>query len=255
MEKIKHELTAIYILWLRQIKRHLRSRARLFMSIFQPLLFLVAFGFGFKNMYAQAEGGNYIDFLAPGVVAMSVVFSAMFGGIEVISDKQFGFLKETLVAPISRASIILGRTIGGATVAMGQGVLVFCVSLLVGFRPEIGGYFPLAILFMFLIALFFTAFGTSLATLFTDMHAFPIIINVIVMPMFFLSGALFPLEGLPKGFARVLDINPLTYGVDGLRGSLLGAFHHSAGTDILVLTAVVLIIVLLGGWLFSRVEG
>ncbi len=255
MEKIEHEIVTVYILWLRQIKRHFRSKSRLFMSVFQPILFLIAFGFGFKNMYAQAGQGNYIDFLVPGIVAMSVVFSAMFSGIEVISDKQFGFLKETLVAPISRFSIILGRTLGGATVAMIQGILVLLISLMIGFNlVSVFGLLP-ALLFMFLIALSFTAFGTSLATFFTDMHAFPVIINVIVMPMFFLSGALFPLEGLPSGFAKVLNFNPLTYGVDGLRGSLIGTFHHTIGFDFLVLGVLVICLLALGSWLFSRIEG
>ena len=255
MEKIKHEFAAIYVLWLRQIKRHSRSRSRLFMSVFQPLLFLISFGFGFRNMYANAGQGNYIDFLAPGIVMMSVVFSAMFAGIEVISDKQFGFLKETLVAPISRWSIIFGRTLGGATTAMIQGVLVLVISLAVGFKPEFAvGILP-ALLFMFLIAILFTAFGSSVATFFSDMHAFPVIINVIVMPMFFLSGALFPLNGLPDFFAKILNFNPLVYGVDGLRGSLTGVFHYSFGLDLGILAILVVLILWLGAWLFSRVEG
>jgi len=255
MEKIKHEIATIYILWLRQIKRHLRSKPRLLMSIFQPILFLVAFGFGFKNIYAQAGQGNYINFLAPGIVVMSVVFSAMFNGIGVITDRQFGFLKETLVAPISRFSIIFGRTLGGATVAAIQGILVFLVTFLVGFNlTSVAGLFP-AFLFMFLIALFFTALGTSLATLFNDTQAFPLIINLIVMPVFFLSGALFPLEGLPKGFAWLLKLNPLTYGVDGFRGSLIGEFHQAINFDFLVLGVSVLLVLVLGSWLFNRLEG
>lgn len=225
------------------------------MSVFQPVLFLVSFGFGFKNMYAQAGQGNYIDFLAPGIIAMSVVFSAMFTGIEVITDKQFGFLKETLVAPISRFSIIFGRTLGGATVALIQGFLIFIIVFLMGFSPvSVFGFF-LAIVFMLLIALLFTAFGTSIATFFSDMQAFPVIINVIVMPMFFLSGALFPLEGLPKGFAWILSFNPLSYGVDGLRGSLIGQFHHAPALDFVVMGVLVILVLSIGSWLFSRTEG
>jgi len=206
-------------------------------------------------MYAQAGQGNYIDFLVPGIVVMSVVFSAMFNGISVITDKQFGFLKETLVAPISRFSIIFGRTLGGATVATVQGILVFLVTFSIGFNlVSLAGLFP-AFLFMFLIALFFTALGTSLATFFTDTQAFPLIINLIVMPVFFLSGALFPLEGLPKGFAWLLKLNPLTYGVDGLRGSLIGEFHQAVSFDFLVLGISVLLVLVLGSWLFSKVEG
>jgi len=255
MEKIKHEIATIYILWLRQIKRHLRSKSRLLLSIFQPILFLIAFGFGFKNMYAQAGQGNYIDFLVPGIVVMSVVFSAMFNGISVITDKQFGFLKETLVAPISRFSIIFGRTLGGATVAVIQGILVFLVTFLIGFNLDsLAGLFP-AFLFMFLIALFFTALGTSLATFFTDTQAFPLIINLIVMPVFFLSGALFPLGGLPKTFAWLLKLNPLTYGVDGLRGSLIGEFHQAVSLDFLVLGISVLLVLAVGSWLFGKMKG
>ncbi|HNW09297.1 MAG TPA: ABC transporter permease [bacterium] len=254
MEKINHELAAVYILWLRQIKRHLRSKARLVMSIFQPVLFLVAFGFGFKNVYAQAGQGDYITFLAPGIVAMSVIFSAMFTGTEVISDKQFGFLKETLVAPISRLAIMLGRTLGGASVAMLQGLLVFFIAFLIGFTPVSLGGWLLALMFMFLIALMFTAFGTLLATFFNDMHAFPVIINMIVMPLFFLSGALFPVEDLPAGLSVIVRFNPLSYGVDGVRGGLTGQFHYSISWDFLVLMALVAIILSVGSWLFSRME-
>ncbi|HPA25804.1 MAG TPA: ABC transporter permease, partial [bacterium] len=121
MEKIKYNLKVIYILWLRQVKRHFRSKSRIFASIAQPLLFLVALGFGFQSMYSAAGNGSYIQFLAPGIIGMSIIFSAMFSGIEVITDKQFGFLKETLVAPVSRLTIMFGRTLGGATVSIFQG--------------------------------------------------------------------------------------------------------------------------------------
>ncbi|NCD00817.1 multidrug ABC transporter permease [bacterium] len=254
MEKIKKELKIVYILWLRQIKRHFRFKLRLFLSIFQPLLFLVSFGFGFQNMYSQAGNGNYIDFLAPGIIAMSVVFSAMFSGIEVITDRQFGFLKETLVAPISRLSIILGRTIGGATIAVFQGVLILFVTMFLGFTPvSLWGVF-MGIVFMLLIALLFTAFGTTVATFFNDTQAFPIIINLVIMPMFFLSGALFPLEGLPKLFSNILNLNPLAYGVDGLRGSLVNSYHYSFSFDFFLVLILVLIVLFLGSYRFSKIE-
>ena len=134
----------IYVMWLRQLKRYWRSRARMIGSLGQPLLFLVAFGFGFGSIYAKAGGGNYIEFLAPGIICMSVLFTAMFGGIELIWDRQFGFLKDTLVAPISRVTIMFGRTLGGATVATLQGVVIFFITLLIGFRPVNWWLLPLA---------------------------------------------------------------------------------------------------------------
>lgn len=247
-------MSTIYILWLRQLKRYSRSKARIIGSLGQPLLFLVALGFGFGPVYQKAGGGNYIDFLVPGVIAMSVIFTALFSGIEIIWDRQFGFLKETLVAPVSRLNIMAGRTLGGATVAIIQGTIVFLLSLLVGFRPENLWHLPLAIVFMVLIALLFTAFGTAIASLLSDMQGFQLIVNFLVMPLFFLSGALFPLAGLPRAIDIITKLDPLTYGVDGLRGSLIGQAHIGIGTDLIVLTAIVIILQIVGGYLFSKIE-
>lgn len=182
----------LYILWLRQIKKYLRSRARIIGSLGQPVLFLVALGFGFGPIYAKAGGGNYLQFLAPGVIAMSILFTAIFSGIEIIWDKQFGFLKETLVAPVSRTLIMLGRTLGGATVAMMQGFIVFVITLFVGFRPESWALVPVAFLVMFLIALLFTALGTAIASRLDDMQGFQLIMNFLVMPLFFPFGSFVP---------------------------------------------------------------
>lgn len=253
-DKFNHNLKVIYVLWLRQIKRHFRSKARVFSSIAQPLMFLIAFGFGFQSMYSSAGNGNYIQFLAPGIIAMSVIFTSMFSGIEIISDKQFGFLKETLVAPVPRLTIMIGRTLGGATVAIVQGILVLIISFLLGFTPYSWGWFFVAIIFMLMIAILFTSVGTAFASLFDDMHAFPIIINFIVMPLFFLSGALFPLEGLSKIMSFIIKINPLSYGIDGLRGSLTGIFSLNIGTDFGVLIICTLISLFIGSYLFKRIE-
>lgn len=254
MEKIIYNLKVVYILWLRQVKRHFRSKSRMFASITQPLLFLVALGFGFKSMYAQANGGNYIEFLVPGIVAMSIVFSAMFSGIEVISDKQFGFLKETLVAPVSRLTIMIGRTLGGSTVAIFQGLAVLVISLFLGFRPQSLLWLIVLLFFMFLISLMFTTLGTAFASIFNDMHAFPVIINFIVMPVFFLSGALFPLEGLPRALEIIVRLNPLAYGVDGLRGSLILSFNFNPWLDLSVLVVITFLFLILGSYLFKKIE-
>lgn len=243
----------IAILWQRQMKRYVRSKARMLSSIGQPLLFLVALWFGFGPMFAKAGGGDYLGFLAPGIIAMSVLFSAMFMGLEVIWDRQFGFLKETLVAPVSRLEIMVGRTLGGATVAVAQGIVIFLVTLLMGFRPDLS-MLPMALAFMFLIATLFTALGTAIASRMEDMHAFPIVMNFLIMPLFFLSGAIFPLDQLPKTVSLMTRVNPLTYGVDGLRGALVGTSHLGIGLDAAVLLCSVMVVFAIGAWLFSRIE-
>src|SRR3981189_2076085 len=135
-------MNAIYILWLRQLKRYIRSRPRVVASLAQPLLFLFALGFGFGPIFEKAGHGSYIQFIAPGVMGMTVLFNSMFSGIELIWDRQFGFLKETLVAPVSRLSIMIGRTLGGATVAIIQGVIVISICLVAGFRPATFALLP-----------------------------------------------------------------------------------------------------------------
>ena len=170
-------MQAIYILWLRQLKIYWRSKSRIVGSLGQPLLFLVALGFGFGPIYQKAGGGSYIEFLAPGIIAMSVIFTAIFSGIEIIWDRKFGFLKETLVAPVSRLSIMLGRTLGGATVATLQGCIVFVLSMIVGFRPVGWGLSLAALAFIFVTALLFTALGTAIASLLEDMQGFQLIMN------------------------------------------------------------------------------
>ncbi len=250
---MNNTLYTIYILWLRQIKRYFRSRSRMIGSLGQPILFLVALGFGFGSVYSKAGGGNYIDFLAPGIIAMGILFTAIFSGIEIIWDRQFGFLKETLVAPVSRISIMIGRTLGGATVALFQGVLVLIISLFIGFHPILAGI-PGAILFMLGIALVFTALGTGIASVLEDMQGFQLIMNFVVMPVFFLSGALFPLDTAPEALKVVAYLNPLAYGIDGLRGTLSNAAQFGLWTDTIVLSCIIIVFISVGAWLFSKIE-
>jgi ABC-2 type transport system permease protein len=243
----------VYILWLRQIKRYSRSPARIVGSLGQPLLFLVALGFGMGPVFERAGGGDYFSFLVPGVVAMSILFTAVFSGIEIIWDRQFGFLKETLVAPAPRTIVMLGRTLGSATIATLQGVVVLLLSLLFGFRPDLA-LLPLALFFMALIAVVFSAMGTAIGSLLEDMQGFQLIMNFLLMPLFFLSGALFPLDGLPRALEVVTRVDPLSYGVDGLRYALTHAGSFPIGLDIGVLGVLAVVLLLLGGFFFSRIQ-
>jgi ABC-2 type transport system permease protein len=244
----------IYMLWLRQIKRYFRSRARIVGSLGQPLLFLLSLGFGFGPIFRRAGQGNYIQFLAPGVIAMTVLFSGIFNGIELIWDRQFGFLKETLVAPVPRVTIMIGRTLGGATTSVMQGLIVVIACLIVGFRPN--GVMAIAggLVFMVLIAVMFTALGTAIASVLSDFQGFQMIMNFLVMPIFFLSGALFPLMGLPRALDLIARIDPLSYGVDGLRGSMTGMSHFGLPTDLAVLSVLTVALLLAGSRLFSRIQ-
>ena len=244
----------IYIMWLREIKRFWRSKARIVGSLAQPLLFLIALGLGFGPIFQKAGGGNYIEFLAPGIVGMSILFSSMFMGIQVIWDRQFGFLKETLVAPISRYKIMIGRTLGGATIASLQGLIVFFISMLIGFKPHNLFMIPFAFIFMFLIAVLFTSLGTAIASRLEDMQAFQLIMNFLIMPIFFLSGALFPIDNLPNAIQILIKINPLYYGIEGLRTTLTGITQLGLVFDFFILGSLAVIMTIIGGHLFSKIE-
>lgn len=244
----------LYILWLREVRRYLRSRSQIIASLSQPLLYLLVLGFGLGPVFQQSGRGSYLQFVAPGVVAMSILFTAIFSGLGLMWDRQFGFLKATLVAPVSRLHIMIGRTLGGATVAAMQGVLILVVCLLAGFRPQHIAAVPLGLLFMVLIATVFTALGTAIGSSLKDMQSFQLVINFLVMPIFFLSGALFPLARLPKALAFATGLDPLSYGVDGLRGALVGVTHFGLVTDVAVLAIVASAFLGLGAWSFSRLQ-
>jgi len=247
-------MMAISIMWRRQLIRYWRSKSRIIGSLGQPLLFLVALGFGMGSIFAKAGGGNYINFLAPGVMTQAILFTAVFSGIELIWDKQFGFLKETLVAPVSRLEIIIGRILGGATIATLQGAITFLLTLIVGFRPINIANLPIAFGIMFLVALLYTALGTAIASFLEDFHGFQLIMNFLVMPSFFLSGALFPLQNSPGWLQKISQFNPLTYGVDGLRGVLTGRVYFGLMADILVLGSIGGVLILVGSCLFSKIQ-
>ena len=247
-------MNAVFILWLRQIKRYSRSRAQIIASLGQPLLYLFVLGFGLGPVYQAAGRGSYLQFVAPGVVGMSVLFTSIFSGIGLLWDRQFGFLKETLVAPVPRLHIMIGHTLGGASIAMIQGLLVLVVCLIAGFRPDHLSTLPLAVLFMALIAIVFSGLGTAIGSTLQNMQGFQLIMNFLVMPIFFLSGALFPLNNIPTALSIVTKLDPLTYGIDGLRGTLIGLTHFGLATDVSVLAVVATAFLVLGAYSFSRIQ-
>lgn len=247
-------MIAIYILWLRQLKRFIRKKASIVGALGQPIIFLLAIGFGLNPIFAKAGGGNYIQFLAPGIIVMTVLFTSIFTGLEIIWDKQFGFLKETFVAPVPRYQILLGKTLGGATVAMIQGLLVFLITLIAGFRPQNILALPLAFLFLFLVAILSSALGAAISARLEDMQGFPLIFNFMVQPLFFLSGAIFPLKDLPLFLNFITKINPFSYAVDGLRFAFSGTNVFNPLLSIGVLFGVFIVVLAVGIYQFSRVQ-
>jgi ABC-2 type transport system permease protein len=250
----KPPMSAIYILWLRELRRYIRSRSQIVASLGQPILYLVALGFGLGPVFQKAGQGNYVQFVAPGIIGMTVLFSSVFSGVGLLWDRQFGFLKETLVAPVPRIQVMLGRTLGGATVAMIQGLLVAVVCFVVGFRPVDYRALPLALLYMALIAILFAALGTAIGAVLQNIQGFQMIMSFLVMPIFFLSGALYPLNNLPAALSIITSLDPLAYGVDGLRVCLIGISHFGLAADATVLLVCATVFLLVGSRLFSKIQ-
>jgi ABC-2 type transport system permease protein len=247
-------MRVIYILWLREVKKYLRSKTQIVASLGSPIMYLGVLGFGLGPVFQRAGEGSYLQFMAPGVIGMTVLFTSMFSGIALLWDRQFGFLKETLVAPVPRFWIMTGRTLGGATVAMIQGLLIFLVSLVAGFRPSSIQTLPVALFVIAMVAIVFAAFGTVIGSSLKDMQGFQLVMNFLVMPIFFLSGALYPLSNLPKALAFLTRIDPLTYGVDGVRAALIGMTQFGITLDVAALAGVAAVLLTAGAWRFSKIE-
>jgi ABC-2 type transport system permease protein len=257
----------IYTIWLREFKRLTRSKARLIVSLAQPILWLVLFGTVFDNMFTGIGGGGGVDpdisfksFFTPGIVAMTVLFGSIFAGIGIIFDREFGFLKEIMVAPVSRTSIIFGKSFGGATSAIISGVVILGLSVLIGaeFTPDIQPALAgvLAVATIVLISLAFVNLGISFASVIENMEGFQMVMNLLVMPMFFLSGAFYPVDLMPTWLQVGTYINPLFYGVDALRHCFNGAAFAALplGLDLAVLGAFTLVTASVSIFLFRKME-
>ena len=224
---IAGSLRAIYIVWYRDLLRFWRDRARIAASFAQPLLFLLIFGTGLSSALSAAGNAvgatgpvSYIQFMYPGIIGMTVLFASVFGAMSILWDREFGFLKEVLVAPIDRSAVAIGKSLGGATQAMIQGLILLVLAPIVGVKLTIESVL-LVIPFVFLLAFALSAMGVALASRMRTMQGFQIVMNFLMMPMFFLSGALFPLVALPLWLTILTRLNPATYGIDPIRRIIL----------------------------------
>jgi len=250
------ELRGIYTLWLREVKRYGRERTRLVSSFIQPLLWLVIFGSGMRLASTGIPGFTYQEFIFPGIVGQTLLFTSIFMGISVIWDREFGFLKEILVAPISRVSVFVGKMLGGSTDAVIQGSFVFVFSFLVGIRLG-AETFLISLPIMLLITFGMVSIGLTLASLMESLESFGVIQTFVNLPLFFLSGALFPLSFFPPWLGWVSVLDPLTYGVDAMRMTILGRTWipiHPLYYDLLALVVFDLAMIVVGTLIFGRTK-
>lgn len=246
------ELNAVYTIWLREVKRYFRARERVVGSLAQPLLWFLIFGMGLgRSIQFTGLATDYFSFMVPGIVAMSLLFTSIFSGVSVIWDREFGFLKEILVAPVSRLSIVVGKALGGATTAIVQGMIILAIGIALGANIQ-----PHSLLLLFpmmaVISIGFVSLGLSIASLMDTLEGFQLIMNFVVQPMFFLSGAIFPLRSLPDWLRMVTYIDPMTYAVEALRYIVAGMESFDVRISFAAIFAFTLLMLALAAWAFSR---
>lgn len=246
------DTNAIYVLWLRDVKKFFRAKSRIIGTLMLPIFFLLGLGLGLGSIIHLTTGGTYFDFIVPGIVGMSLLFTSISSGTAVLWDRQFGFLKEILVTPNSRSSVVIGRVCGGATTAIMQSILVVVISLLIGFNLNISWLTPLAIVFMALIAATFISLGLTLGSMINDFQGFQLVTQFFTLPLFFLSNSIIPLTSFPIYVRVIAYANPLTYGIDGLRNTLLGAGTFSVWLDLVAMIISTAIMISIATYAFSK---
>lgn len=247
-------MRVIYQLWLRQVRKYLRSKSRVIGAIGQPLLFLLALGYGLGSVFQRAGQGNYLEFLVPGIIMQTILFASIFWGINLIFDRLWGFLKETMVAPVSRLRIFIGNVLGGATTALVQGLLVLIISLFLGFHPYSWPLVILAILIMVMLSISITSLGAGLGSLMDNIAGFQSVNQFLVFPLYFLSGAIFPINAAPTALKIIATVNPLSYAVDAMRYALINQSHFGIGLDLAVLSVTMVVLIAFGTYCFSKIE-
>jgi ABC-2 type transport system permease protein len=244
-------LNTVFTLWLREMLRYKRSRSRIIGSLATPLFFLVIMGSALGSSMTM-NSGRYIDYMAPGIIGMSILFASLMGGISIIWDREFGFLKEILVAPVSRFYTALGKAAGGVTTAMIQGTLLMVISGFIGIEYVSVWRELLCIPVMFLMGLGFIGLGITLASRIESHEGFQMMMTFITLPTIMTSTAFYPMADLPGWLSIPVRLNPLTYGVEALRWLLLGISEIPVTLSLSVITVFALIMMALGSWAFDR---
>lgn len=251
------ELNVIYVIVARELKKFFREKSRLFSAIARPLLWLFIVGAGISRLVPRETGMPYTQFIFPGIIGMTILFSSMFSSISIIWDKEFGFMKEILVAPVSRISIVIGKALSGTLVSTMQAAIILALFPFLGFQLNLLQIMTV-LLICFAVSFCISSFGIVLATFYDSYESFSVIMNFIIMPMFFLSGAMYPVKLLPDIFRIVAQINPLTYGIDILKYAIFPPESGYMGPDFSVLNSLAVIIfssiafVALAGRAFER---
>lgn len=247
------DFAAIQMIWLRDLIRFTRDRAQILGALARPILWLLIMGFGLGSSIGRIGDSSYLEFIFPGIIALNLIFASFLSAISIIWDREFGFLKEILVAPIPRLSIAVGKAASGSTVSLLHGLVVMLFIPLIHVQLH-----PLQILLalpvMYLIAFVSTSMGIMIACRMTSFEGFGTIANFIIMPLFLLSGAVFPLDRVPFWLGVISRLNPFTYGVDLLRGIFGGLMHHSVGLDLAVLLACAAFFLSLAVAAFNRMD-
>ena len=239
----------IYAIYLREIIRLWRQKIRLITTIVMPLLWLGVIGNAFKNAFIFQ--GDFLSFLTPGILVMTMVFTSTISGITTVFDREFGFLKEMLVAPIRRESILIGKMLGGVTQAILQGSIIIILAMFMGVKFGIASL-PAMILTMILVSISFVSFGLAVASKIASMEGFQMVMNFLIQPMIFLSGAFYPTKMLPDWLKIMVKINPLTYGVDAMRYFSIGINEYNIAIDLAVLAIFSVAMIMIGGYLFRK---
>ena len=248
------EANVIYVLVAREFKKFVREKSRLISTLARPLLWLFLVGGGMSRIVTPDLGVSYMKFIFPGILGMTILFSSIFSSLSIIWDKEFGMMKEILVAPVSRFTVVIGKALSGTLIAVIQTVIILMVAPFLGIEMGLSAIcytVAIAVLLSFCIS----SLGIVIATFYESFESFSVIMNFIIMPMFFLSGAMYPVNKLPHILQVITRINPLTYGVDAFKHVLLeadGIVDFSLATDISVLVAASLIFVSVAGLLFER---